>query len=133
MNIYPRQIGWSDKNNLLWRISKQLERLIQVASKTGTATTTTTSTTSTSTTHTTTSTTTTSPSDIRLKRNIILTGGKVGRLDEYTWEWNDVAISLNLNSFLTRGVIAQEASFIYPEAVSLGKDGYFRVDYSKIV
>ena len=32
MAIPNRQIGWSQKSNLLWDISKQLEKLIQVAS-----------------------------------------------------------------------------------------------------
>jgi hypothetical protein len=31
MAIPNRQIGWSQKANLLWEISKQLERLTQVA------------------------------------------------------------------------------------------------------
>lgn len=31
MAIPSRQIGWSDKANLLWQISKQIERLTQVA------------------------------------------------------------------------------------------------------
>jgi hypothetical protein len=42
MAIPSRQIGWSAKSNLLWQISKQLERLTQVM---GTHTTTTTTTT----------------------------------------------------------------------------------------
>ena len=42
MSIPSRQIGWSDKSNLLWQISKQLERLTQVAGKKVTTTTTTT-------------------------------------------------------------------------------------------
>jgi hypothetical protein len=31
MAIPSRQIGWSQKANLLWQISKQLEKLTQVA------------------------------------------------------------------------------------------------------
>ena len=51
MAIPARQIGWSDKDNLLWNISKQLEMLTGVWSKVGVITTSTTSsTTSTSTT-----------------------------------------------------------------------------------
>jgi len=48
MAIPNRQIGWSTKSNLLWQISKQLERLTAVTSKN--TTTTTSSTTSTTTT-----------------------------------------------------------------------------------
>ena len=40
MGISRRQIGWSTKSNLLWRISKALNRAIKVAgSTTGTTTT----------------------------------------------------------------------------------------------
>ena len=43
MAIPSRQIGWSTRSNLLWQISKQLERLICVAAcGCGTTTTTTT-------------------------------------------------------------------------------------------
>ena len=42
MAIPNRQIGWSTKSNLLWQISKQLERLTAVVSKNTTTTTTTT-------------------------------------------------------------------------------------------
>ena len=31
MSIPPRQIGWSEKENLLWNISKQLDRMICLA------------------------------------------------------------------------------------------------------
>jgi hypothetical protein len=60
MAIPNRQIGWSTKSNLLWQISKQLERLTQVMGRNIPSTTTTsTSSTSTSTSTSTTSTTTT--------------------------------------------------------------------------
>ncbi len=91
-----------------------------------------TTTTTTSTTTSTTSTTTTAPSDLRLKRNIVLTGAMRGKLAEYSWEWNDVAVGLNLHNFPAKGVIAQEALNLYPEAVSMANDGYLRVDYSLI-
>ena len=42
MALPSRQIGWSTKSNLLWQISKQLERLTGVVSKNTTTTTTTT-------------------------------------------------------------------------------------------
>ena len=90
-------------------------------------TTTTTSSTST------TSTTTTAPSDVRLKKSITLTGAKIGSLNEYTWEWNSVAISLGLGNYPTKGILAHEALENYPNAVKMAEDGYMRVDYSKIV
>ena len=45
MGIGPKQIGWSNESNLLWQISKQLERLIQVTGNLGPTPTTTTTTT----------------------------------------------------------------------------------------
>jgi hypothetical protein len=45
MAIPSKQIGWSQKANLLWQISKQLENLIRVTYNRGGSTTTTTSTT----------------------------------------------------------------------------------------
>jgi len=51
MKIPNRQIGWSQENNLLWQISKQLEQLIKVkANLTNTTTTTVAPTTTTTTT-----------------------------------------------------------------------------------
>jgi len=90
-------------------------------------TTTTTSSTST------TSTTTTAPSDVRLKKSITLTGGKIGSLNEYAWEWNSTAIALGLSHYPTKGILAHEALENYPNAVMMAADGYMRVDYSKIV
>lgn len=94
-----------------------------------TTSTTTTSTTSSSTT----STTTTSASDMRLKFNIVLTGNKIGSLNEYSWEWNSVASAIGVSHHRTTGVMAQEALLVYPDAVFMAEDGYYRVDYSKIV
>jgi hypothetical protein len=50
MAIPSQQIGWSQKAKLLWNISKQLEKLTQVAGNVVLTTTTTSSTTSTTTT-----------------------------------------------------------------------------------
>ena len=47
MSIPSRQIGWSEKSNLLWRISKQLERLTGVVGRNIPSPTTTTTTTTT--------------------------------------------------------------------------------------
>jgi hypothetical protein len=44
MAIPSQQIGWSQKSKLLWQISKQLERLTQVAGNVNLTTTTTTTT-----------------------------------------------------------------------------------------
>jgi len=88
--------------------------------------------TSTSTTSTT-STTTTSPSDIRLKMNIITTGNRIGQFAEYKWDWNSTAISLGLGHYRQSGVIAQELIEAGSDAVFMGEDGFYRVDYSKVV
>lgn len=100
----------------------------------GSTTTTSTSTTSTTSTSTsTTTTTTTVPSDARLKMNIRITGKKRGVLNEYTWNWNEIAVSLGLQNFPTTGVMAQEALEVYPKAVIFNdKLGYYTVDYSAI-
>jgi len=45
MGIGSKQIGWSNESNLLWEISKKLERLIQIAGPAPITTTTTTTTT----------------------------------------------------------------------------------------
>jgi hypothetical protein len=47
-------------------------------------------------------------------------------LDEYTWSWNKEAGDTDEPCI---GVIAQEALEVYPEVVSLGEDGYYRVNY----
>jgi len=88
---------------------------------------------STTTTTSTTSTTTTAPSDFRLKVNIRPTGNKVGQFAEYTWEWNSTAILLGLDHFTRKGVIAQELVEAGSDAVFIGEDGFYRVDYGKIV
>ena len=59
MAIPSRQIGWGTKSNLLWQISKQLERLICVTVNNCSTTTTSSSTSTTTSTSTSTTTTTT--------------------------------------------------------------------------
>lgn len=72
-------------------------------------------------------------SDIRLKENIIPTGGFVGQLPEYTWEWNTTAKELGLDHYPTKGVLAQEAMSANPEFVVFDHSiGYLRVNYNKI-
>lgn len=127
-----REIGWGMTDILIWEQTQEIIRLQDVVAAGITFPTTTTTSTSTSTTTSTTSTTTTSPSDIRLKYNIIFTGNMRGKVKEYTWEWNNIAHTLNLDSYPTKGILAQEALEIYPHAISIGEDGYLRVDYSKI-
>lgn len=85
------------------------------------------------TTTTSTTTTTTAPSDVRLKSNIKPTGRMVTvQLPEYTWEWNETAKSLGLDHYNTVGILAQEALEVCPEIVSVGDDGYYRVNYGAI-
>ena len=67
-------------------------------------------------------------SDSRLKKNLKKTGHKIGKLDEYTWEWNDVAKRLGITG-LTTGVVAQEALGVYPEVVYKGEHGYYMINY----
>jgi len=83
---------------------------------------------------TTTTTTTFNPvSDIRLKNNITATGNTVGGLPEYTWTWNDTAVSLGLNDNPTKGVLAQEVLKTHPQFVVYDTTiGYFRVDYNNL-
>jgi len=68
-------------------------------------------------------------SDARLKTNLQKTGRSIGQLAEYTWEWNELAKSLGVDS-PTLGVIAQEAQLVYPATVSMSAAGYLQVDYS---
>jgi hypothetical protein len=76
----------------------------------------------------TTTTTTTAPSDIRLKTNIQPTGRMI-TVPEYTWEWNNEAKRLGLDHYNTTGVMAQELLEVAPHLVSVGEDGYYRVNY----
>lgn len=81
----------------------------------------------------TTTTTTAAPSDVRLKENILATGGKVGQFNEYTWDWNSTAKSLGLDHHNTTGVLAQEVLEVMPEAVVFDENiGYYRVRYDLI-
>ena len=72
-------------------------------------------------------------SDVDLKTNI----KKVGELEPgvgwYTWDWNDKAKELLVDSEPTEGVLAQEVLEVRPDAVMVEKDGYYAVDYGKIL
>jgi hypothetical protein len=71
-------------------------------------------------------------SDVELKDNI----KKVGELEPgvgwYTWDWNAKAKSMGAESEPAEGVIAQEVLEVKPDAVIV-KDGYYAVDYSKVM
>tara|TARA_R100000315_G_scaffold57438_1_gene32094 strand:+ start:1 stop:1047 length:1047 start_codon:yes stop_codon:yes gene_type:complete len=71
-------------------------------------------------------------SDTDLKTNI----KKIGELDPgigwYTWDWNDKAKELGAESEPAEGVLAQELLEVKPDAVVV-KDGYYAVDYSKVL
>ncbi len=64
-------------------------------------------------------------SDIRLKRDVVL----IGHLDDglglyrYRYLWDDTVYV---------GVMAQEVAAKSPNAVTIGEDGYLRVDYRKL-
>jgi len=95
--------------------------------------TTTTSTTTEAPVTTTTTTTIFAPSDIRLKDNVVPTGGMIGDFKEYTWTWNSTAKDLGLDNYPTKGVIAQEVMEKRPDAVIYDKSiGYLRVNYEAI-
>jgi hypothetical protein len=71
-------------------------------------------------------------SDMDLKTNI----KKVGELEPgvgwYTWDWNDKGKALGAESEPAEGVLAQEVLEVKPDAVIV-KDGYYAVDYSKVM
>jgi len=74
-------------------------------------------------------------SDNRLKENVATISGaldKVGRLNGVTFNWNDLAIGKD-TSIREAGVLAQEVYSVLPEAVSLRDNGYYAVNYDKIV
>ena len=71
-------------------------------------------------------------SDVDLKTNI----KKVSELEPgigwYTWDWNDKGKKLGAESEPAEGVLAQEVLEVKPDAVVV-KDGYYHVDYSKVL
>jgi hypothetical protein len=64
-------------------------------------------------------------SDMRLKENIRRIGALANGLATYAFNY----IGGKAQQF---GVMAQEVLFVKPEAVSIGDDGYMRVDYRKV-
>jgi hypothetical protein len=63
-------------------------------------------------------------SDIRLKRDIVLIGRRVGLgIYRFRYLWSD-------QTFI--GVMAQEVLRLFPRAVVRGRDGWLRVDYTAL-
>jgi hypothetical protein len=71
-------------------------------------------------------------SDIRLKTEIKRVGELENGIPVYRWEWTKKGKEI-AGEQGTLGVIAQEVLNIMPEAVSIGSDGYYRVDYGRVV
>ena len=67
-------------------------------------------------------------SDQRLKENIEYVGKSSDGHNIYTWEWNNIAKKLGVNS-PTIGVLAQEVMKYMPEAVTKDNNGYYMVNY----
>ncbi len=70
-------------------------------------------------------------SDIQLKQNIKFIGTINGHRF-YTWDWNDIGLRIAGDQPAV-GVLAQELLHTKPDAVSIGSDGYLRVNYSMVV
>jgi len=71
-------------------------------------------------------------SDIRLKTEIKRVGELENGIPIYRWEWTKKGKEI-AGEQGTLGVLAQEILNIMPEAVSIGSDGYYRVDYGRVV
>lgn len=69
-------------------------------------------------------------SDSRLKSNVERIGTYRGH-SVYRWDWTNEAKPI-VGDQPTVGVMAHELIDTNPEAVSVGEDGYLRVDYSRI-
>ena len=69
-------------------------------------------------------------SDKRLKKNVKRVGKENGH-NIYTRTWNDKAEKLGLKGS-SKGVIAQEVMKSNPDAVTMDKSGYYKVNYSAI-
>ena len=71
-------------------------------------------------------------SDIDLKENITKIGELEPGIGWYTWDWNDKGKAIGAESEPSEGVLAQEVLEVKPDAVVV-KDGYYAVDYSKVM
>ena len=72
------------------------------------------------------------PSDIDLKENITKIGELEPGIGWYTWDWNDKGKAIGAESEPSEGVLAQEVLEVKPDAVVV-KDGYYAVDYAKVL
>ena len=72
-------------------------------------------------------------SDARLKENIKEVGRLENGLGIYTWDWNEAGRRVASPHQPTIGVMAQEVIEVMPKAVTLGEDGYYRVNYGKVL
>lgn len=68
-------------------------------------------------------------SDVRLKENVQPIEGVSG-IQFYTWDWNNEAKRIGVENQATIGVMAQELELKHPDLVTIGDDGYRRVNYS---
>jgi hypothetical protein len=71
-------------------------------------------------------------SDERLKENIKPHGVTKDGIELFTYDWTDEARSMGIKDKKGMGPIAQRIQKTHPHAVIEGKDGYLRVNYSKI-
>ena len=71
-------------------------------------------------------------SDVDLKENITKIGELEPGIGWYTWDWNDKGKAIGAESEPSEGVLAQEVLEVKPDAVVV-KDGYYAVDYAKVL
>ena len=71
-------------------------------------------------------------SDIRLKTEIKRVGKLPNGIPVYRWEWTKEAKEM-VKDQPSVGVLAQEVLDFMPDAVVMGTDGYYRVDYGKVL
>jgi len=76
-------------------------------------------------------------SDARLKQNLVPLGNSLSKLDDiqaYTFTWIPSTEYKNVSrTGKDIGLVAQEVSNILPEAVSINNDGYYGVDYVRVI
>jgi len=71
-------------------------------------------------------------SDIRLKTEIKRVGKLPNGIPVYRWEWTKEAKEM-VKDQPAFGVLAQEVLDFMPDAVVMGTDGYYQVDYGKVL